>query len=96
MEGNILVSVLQFPLIITHVSKPLFKQNKQNNHILLFLVGYMLLLFGKTLIPLFFFFNLDIKKDMLSGIGKILSIAILLILEHNKFGTMWVTIMSID
>ena len=56
---------------------------------------FAFVLSGKTLI-LWFFFNLDIKKDMLFGIGKILSIAILLILEHNKFGIMWVTIMSID
>ena len=43
-----------------------------------------------------FLFYLDIKKDMLFSIGKILSIAILLILKHSKFGIMWVTIMSID
>jgi hypothetical protein len=56
---------------------------------------YAFVLSEKILIP-WFFFNLDIKKDMLFGIGKILNIAILLILEHNKFGIMWVTIMSID
>lgn len=43
-----------------------------------------------------FYFYLDIKKDMPFSIGKILSIAILLILKHSKFGIMWVTIMSID